>query len=76
MERTQVQDELDSLRSYTQVLVDPSTGHLHDIVDLWQAPDESEAALTAARTFMGAMRVQISVLHGDNAVLLTEVDLV
>jgi hypothetical protein len=25
---------------------------------------------------MGAMRVQISVLHGDNAVLLTEVDLV
>uniref|UniRef100_A0A2N9IVG0 Uncharacterized protein n=1 Tax=Fagus sylvatica TaxID=28930 RepID=A0A2N9IVG0_FAGSY len=31
---------------------------------------------TAARTSIGAMRVQISILQGDNAVLLTEVDLV
>ena len=76
MERTQVQDELDSLRFYTQALVDPSTGRPHDIVDLRQALDESEASLTAACTSMGAMRVHISVLQGDNAVLLTEVDLV
>ena len=34
VERTWVQDELDSLRSYTQALVDPSIGHPHDIVDL------------------------------------------
>uniref|UniRef100_A0A2N9EGM6 DUF7745 domain-containing protein n=1 Tax=Fagus sylvatica TaxID=28930 RepID=A0A2N9EGM6_FAGSY len=44
VERTRVQDELDSLRSYTQALE--------------------------------AMRVQISVLQGDNGVLQTEVDLV
>uniref|UniRef100_A0A2N9IKL4 DUF7745 domain-containing protein n=1 Tax=Fagus sylvatica TaxID=28930 RepID=A0A2N9IKL4_FAGSY len=44
VERTRVQDELDSLRSYT-----PGSG---------------------------AMRVQISVLQGDNGVLQTEVDLV
>jgi hypothetical protein len=76
VERTHVQDELDSLRSYTQALVDLSTGCPHDIVDLRRALDESEASLTAARTSLGAMRVQISVLQGDNAVLLTEVDLV
>jgi chromosome segregation ATPase len=76
VERTRVQDELDSLRSYTQALVDPSTGHPYDIVALWLALDESEASLTAARTSIGAMRVQISVLQGDNAILLTEVDLV
>ena len=34
VERTRVQDELDSLRSYTQALVDPSTGRPHDIVAL------------------------------------------
>ena len=34
VERTQVQDELDSLRSYTQALVDPSTGCPHDFVAL------------------------------------------
>ncbi len=34
VERTQVQDELDSLRSYTQVLVNPSTGRPYGIVDL------------------------------------------
>ena len=62
MERTRVQDELDSLRSYTQALVDPSTGHPHDIVDLRRALDESEVALSAARTSMGTMQVQISVL--------------
>ena len=76
VERTRVQDELDSLRSYTQALVDPSTGCPHDIVALRRALDESEAALTAACTSIGVMRVQISVLQGDNAVLLTEVDLV
>ena len=34
VERTRVQDELDSLRSYIQALVDPSTGRPHDIVAL------------------------------------------
>uniref|UniRef100_A0A2N9HXX2 DUF7745 domain-containing protein n=1 Tax=Fagus sylvatica TaxID=28930 RepID=A0A2N9HXX2_FAGSY len=76
VERTRVQDELDSLRSYTQALVDPSTGRPHDIVALQRALDESEAALTSARTSMGAIRVQISILQGDNGVLQTEVDLV
>jgi chromosome segregation ATPase len=76
VERTRVQDELDSLRSYTQALVDPSTGRPHDIVALRRALDESEVALTSARTSIGAMRVQISVLQGDNGVLQTEVDLV
>jgi hypothetical protein len=69
VERTRVQDELDSLRSYTQALVDLATGRPHDIVALRRALDESEAALTSARTSMGAMRVQISVLQGDNGVL-------
>ena len=69
VELTRVQDELDSLRSYTQALVDPSTGRPHDIVALRQALDESEAALTAARTSMGVMWVEISVLQGDNGVL-------
>ncbi len=41
---------------------DLSTGRPHDIVALQRALDESEAALTAAHTSMGAMRVQISVL--------------
>jgi hypothetical protein len=76
VERTRVQDELDSLRSYTQALVDLSTGHPHDIVALRRALDEREVALTSARTSMGAMQVQISVLQGDNGVLQTEVDLV
>uniref|UniRef100_A0A2N9G964 DUF7745 domain-containing protein n=1 Tax=Fagus sylvatica TaxID=28930 RepID=A0A2N9G964_FAGSY len=76
VERTRVQDELDSLRSYTQALVDPATGRPHDIVALRRALDESEAALTSARTSIGAMRVQISVLQGDNGVLQTELDLV
>uniref|UniRef100_A0A2N9GWT1 Aminotransferase-like plant mobile domain-containing protein n=1 Tax=Fagus sylvatica TaxID=28930 RepID=A0A2N9GWT1_FAGSY len=76
VERTRVQDELDSLRSFTQALVDPSTGRPHDIVALRRALDESEAALTSAHTSIGAMRVQISVLQGDNGVLQTEVDLV
>uniref|UniRef100_A0A2N9HGJ0 DUF7745 domain-containing protein n=1 Tax=Fagus sylvatica TaxID=28930 RepID=A0A2N9HGJ0_FAGSY len=69
VERTRVQDELDSLRSYTQALVDPSTSRPHDIVALRRALDESEVALTSARTSIGAMRVQISVLQGDNGVL-------
>uniref|UniRef100_A0A2N9EZZ7 DUF7745 domain-containing protein n=1 Tax=Fagus sylvatica TaxID=28930 RepID=A0A2N9EZZ7_FAGSY len=56
VERTRVQDELDSLHSYTQALVDPSTGRPHDIVALRRALDESEAALTSARTSMGAMQ--------------------
>ena len=43
---------------------------------LRRALDESEAALASARTSMGAMRVQISVLQGDNGVLQTELDLV
>ena len=76
VERTRVQDELDSLRSYTLALVDPSTSRPYDIVDLRRALDESKASLIAARTSIGAMQVQISVLQGDNAVLLTEVDLV
>jgi chromosome segregation ATPase len=76
VERTRVQDELDSLRSYTQALVDPSTGRPHDIVALRRALDESEASLTSACTSIGAMRVQISVLQGDNGVLQTKVDLV
>ena len=76
VERTRVQDELDSLRSYTQALVNPSTGRPHDIVALRRALDESEAALATARTSMGAMQVQISVLQGDNGVLQAEVDLV
>ena len=75
VERTRVQDELDSLPSYTQALIDPSTGRPH-IVDLQWALDESEASLIAARTSMRAMRVQINILQGDNTVLLTEVDLV
>uniref|UniRef100_A0A2N9FU31 Aminotransferase-like plant mobile domain-containing protein n=1 Tax=Fagus sylvatica TaxID=28930 RepID=A0A2N9FU31_FAGSY len=62
-ERTRVQDELDSLRSYTQALVDPATGRPQDIVALRRALDASEEALTSARTSMGAMRVQISVLQ-------------
>uniref|UniRef100_A0A2N9IX38 DUF7745 domain-containing protein n=1 Tax=Fagus sylvatica TaxID=28930 RepID=A0A2N9IX38_FAGSY len=65
-ERTRVQDELDSLRSYTQALVDPATGRPQDIVALRRALDASEEALTSARTSMGVMRVQISVLQGDN----------
>uniref|UniRef100_A0A2N9H3J5 DUF7745 domain-containing protein n=1 Tax=Fagus sylvatica TaxID=28930 RepID=A0A2N9H3J5_FAGSY len=68
-ERTRVQDELDSLRSYTQALVDPATGRPQDIVALRRALDASEEALTSARTSMGVMRVQISVLQGDNGVL-------
>uniref|UniRef100_A0A2N9F2K3 DUF7745 domain-containing protein n=1 Tax=Fagus sylvatica TaxID=28930 RepID=A0A2N9F2K3_FAGSY len=75
-ERTRVQDELDSLRSYTQALVDPATGRPQDIVALRRALDASEEALTSARTSMGVMRVQISVLQGDNGVLQTELDLV
>jgi hypothetical protein len=75
-ERTRVQDELDSLRSYTQALVDPATGHPQDIVALRRALDASEEALTSARTSMGVMRVQISVLQGDNGVLQSELDLV
>jgi hypothetical protein len=55
---------------------DPSTGRPHDIVALRRALDESEVALTAARTSIGAMRVQISVLQGDNGVLQAKVDLV
>uniref|UniRef100_A0A2N9ET10 DUF7745 domain-containing protein n=1 Tax=Fagus sylvatica TaxID=28930 RepID=A0A2N9ET10_FAGSY len=76
VERTRVRDELDSLRSYTQALVDPTTGRPQDIVALRRALDASEEALTSARTSMGAMRVQISVLQGDNGVLQTELDLV
>jgi chromosome segregation ATPase len=76
VERTRVQDELDSLRSYTQALVDPSIGRPQDIVALRRALDASEEALTSAHTSMGAMRVQISVLQGDNGVLQTELDLV
>uniref|UniRef100_A0A2N9H4R1 DUF7745 domain-containing protein n=1 Tax=Fagus sylvatica TaxID=28930 RepID=A0A2N9H4R1_FAGSY len=72
----EVQDELDSLRSYTQALVDPATGRPQDIVALRRALDASEEALTSARTSMGVMRVQISVLQGDNGVLQTELDLV
>uniref|UniRef100_A0A2N9HRX5 DUF7745 domain-containing protein n=1 Tax=Fagus sylvatica TaxID=28930 RepID=A0A2N9HRX5_FAGSY len=75
-ERTRVQDELDSLRSYTQALVDPATGRPQDIVALRRALDASEEALTSARTSMGVMRVQISVLQGDNGVLQSELDLV
>uniref|UniRef100_A0A2N9GT30 DUF7745 domain-containing protein n=1 Tax=Fagus sylvatica TaxID=28930 RepID=A0A2N9GT30_FAGSY len=45
-ERTRVQDELDSLRSYTQALVDPATGRPQDIVALRRALDASEEALT------------------------------
>uniref|UniRef100_A0A2N9GNP1 Uncharacterized protein n=1 Tax=Fagus sylvatica TaxID=28930 RepID=A0A2N9GNP1_FAGSY len=47
-----------------------------DIVALRRALDASEEALTSARTSMGAMRVQISVLQGDNGVLQTELELV
>ena len=75
-ESTRVQDELDSLRSYTQALVNPSMGRPHDIVALRGALDKSEAALTSARTSIRAIRVQISILQGDNGVLQTEVDLV
>uniref|UniRef100_A0A2N9IQ69 DUF7745 domain-containing protein n=1 Tax=Fagus sylvatica TaxID=28930 RepID=A0A2N9IQ69_FAGSY len=59
-----------------QALVDPTTGRPQDIVALRRALDASEEALTSARTSMGAMRVQISVLQGDNGVLQTELDLV
>jgi hypothetical protein len=52
-ERTRVQDELDSLRSYTQALVDPATGRPQDIVALRRALDASEEALTSARTSIG-----------------------
>jgi nucleosome binding factor SPN SPT16 subunit len=55
VERTRVQDELESFRSYTQALVDPSTGRPHDIVNLRWALDESEASLTASCTSIGAM---------------------
>uniref|UniRef100_A0A2N9F499 DUF7745 domain-containing protein n=1 Tax=Fagus sylvatica TaxID=28930 RepID=A0A2N9F499_FAGSY len=51
-------------------------GRPQDIVALRRALDASEEALTSARTSMGAMRVQISVLQGDNGVLQTELDLV
>uniref|UniRef100_A0A2N9H3R9 DUF7745 domain-containing protein n=1 Tax=Fagus sylvatica TaxID=28930 RepID=A0A2N9H3R9_FAGSY len=54
-ERTRVQDELDSLRSYTQALVDPATGRPQDIVALRRALDASEEALTSARTSMGVI---------------------
>uniref|UniRef100_A0A2N9H0D2 DUF7745 domain-containing protein n=1 Tax=Fagus sylvatica TaxID=28930 RepID=A0A2N9H0D2_FAGSY len=47
-----------------------------DIVALRRALDASEEALTSARTSMGVMRVQISVLQGDNGVLQSELDLV
>uniref|UniRef100_A0A2N9JB70 DUF7745 domain-containing protein n=1 Tax=Fagus sylvatica TaxID=28930 RepID=A0A2N9JB70_FAGSY len=57
-------------------LVDPATGRPQDIVALRRALDASEEALTSARTSMGVMRVQISVLQGDNGVLQTELDLV
>uniref|UniRef100_A0A2N9HUS2 Aminotransferase-like plant mobile domain-containing protein n=1 Tax=Fagus sylvatica TaxID=28930 RepID=A0A2N9HUS2_FAGSY len=51
-------------------------GRPQDIVALRRALDASEEALTSARTSMGVMRVQISVLQGDNGVLQTELDLV
>jgi hypothetical protein len=57
-------------------LVDPATGRPQDIVALRRALDASEEALTSARTSMGVMRVQISVLQGDNGVLQSELDLV
>uniref|UniRef100_A0A2N9FX93 Uncharacterized protein n=1 Tax=Fagus sylvatica TaxID=28930 RepID=A0A2N9FX93_FAGSY len=71
VERTQVQDELDSLHSYTQALVDPSTGRPHDIVALRRALDESEATLTSARTSIGAMRgfPVVTALHQVNQVM-------
>uniref|UniRef100_A0A2N9GR99 Aminotransferase-like plant mobile domain-containing protein n=1 Tax=Fagus sylvatica TaxID=28930 RepID=A0A2N9GR99_FAGSY len=56
-------------------LVDPATGRPQDIVALRRALDASEEALTSARTSMGVMRVQISVLQGDNGVLQSELDL-
>uniref|UniRef100_A0A2N9EZC9 Uncharacterized protein n=1 Tax=Fagus sylvatica TaxID=28930 RepID=A0A2N9EZC9_FAGSY len=43
-ERTRVQDELDSLRSYTQALVDPATGRPQDIVALRRALDAIRVA--------------------------------
>uniref|UniRef100_A0A2N9H9R8 DUF7745 domain-containing protein n=1 Tax=Fagus sylvatica TaxID=28930 RepID=A0A2N9H9R8_FAGSY len=73
VERTRVQDELDSLRSYTQALVDLSTGHPHDIVALRRALDEREVALTSsARTSMGAMQEGfpvVTALHQVNQVM-------
>uniref|UniRef100_A0A2N9G534 DUF7745 domain-containing protein n=1 Tax=Fagus sylvatica TaxID=28930 RepID=A0A2N9G534_FAGSY len=71
-ERTRVQDELDSLRSYTQALVDPATGRPQDIVALRRALDASEEALTSARTSMGVMREGFPVvtsLHQINQVM-------
>uniref|UniRef100_A0A2N9IC35 DUF7745 domain-containing protein n=1 Tax=Fagus sylvatica TaxID=28930 RepID=A0A2N9IC35_FAGSY len=71
-ERTRVQDELDSLRSYTQALVDPATGRPQDIVALRRALDASEEALTSARTSMGAMREGfpvVTALHQINQVM-------
>ena len=70
VERTQVQDELDSLHSYTQALVDPFTGRPHDIVYLWRSLDENEATLSTARTSIGTMRLQISV-YNKNVVVIS-----
>uniref|UniRef100_A0A2N9ISP0 DUF7745 domain-containing protein n=1 Tax=Fagus sylvatica TaxID=28930 RepID=A0A2N9ISP0_FAGSY len=53
VERTRVQDELDSLRSYTQALVDPATGRPQDIVALRRALDESEAGAYICAYFHG-----------------------
>ena len=76
MDRTRVQDELDSLCSYTWSLVDPSTGRPYDIMHLRQALDESKVTLSAALTSMGTMQVQIGVLQANNAIVLTEMDCV
>uniref|UniRef100_A0A2N9I985 Uncharacterized protein n=1 Tax=Fagus sylvatica TaxID=28930 RepID=A0A2N9I985_FAGSY len=64
------------IRLSQRALVDPTTGRPQDIVALRRALDASEEALTSARTSMGAMRVQINVLQGDNGVLQSELDLV
>uniref|UniRef100_A0A2N9HQT6 DUF7745 domain-containing protein n=1 Tax=Fagus sylvatica TaxID=28930 RepID=A0A2N9HQT6_FAGSY len=66
----------ETLAETREQLETEQTERTRDIVALRRALDASEEALTSARTSMGAMRVQISVLQGDNGVLQTELDLV
>uniref|UniRef100_A0A2N9G344 DUF7745 domain-containing protein n=1 Tax=Fagus sylvatica TaxID=28930 RepID=A0A2N9G344_FAGSY len=74
-ERTRVQDELDSLRSYTQALVDPATGRPQDIVALRRALDASEELTSEDGSGHEGSDHEGSD-QGDNGVLQTELDLV
>uniref|UniRef100_A0A2N9FEB2 DUF7745 domain-containing protein n=1 Tax=Fagus sylvatica TaxID=28930 RepID=A0A2N9FEB2_FAGSY len=55
--RDHPEQALTNVQGQLEALVDPSTGRPHDIVHLQRSLDESEAALSAARTSMRTMRL-------------------